>query len=78
MSGVGDFLDWPDADVPFLTRDEERRVAEYPLPGDKARTNESWGGRALYYPRKSLENPGRWFADHAERLAALERAEGLR
>lgn len=77
MSGVGDFLDWPDAGVPFFDHEEEKRVARFPLPGERTRTDESWGGRATYYPRKPREDPRRWFNDHAARLAALERAEGM-
>jgi len=73
-------LDLPEQDVPFFTREEERRIMEFEIPGEPRwrDSNQQWGARATYYPRRPRENPARWFREHAMKLAALERAEGLR
>lgn len=73
-------LELPDQDVPFFTREEERRIMEFKIPGEQrgCESDQRWGTRATYYPRRPRENPARWFREHTMKLAALERDAGLR
>ena len=72
---LADMQNLPEAGVAGLSHEEERRIMAFPIPGELPR---KYGGGATYYPRRPIENPGRWFADHRERLRNLEMAEGIR
>jgi hypothetical protein len=74
-SALAAFDGWPEVDVLWFTRDEERRIMAFPLPGEDRR---KYTSAATYYPRRPVESPARWFADHAARLRGLELAEGMR
>lgn len=78
MSALAAFQDWPDQNVGWFNKDQERVIADFKIPGDGKLGSGGWGSRATYYPRKPIENPNAWFANHAAKLASLERAEGLR
>jgi hypothetical protein len=66
----------PAVDVPFFSRGEEQRIHRFRIPGERG--SRDFGDTAIYYPRRPVESPARWFADHAARLRGLELAEGIR
>ena len=75
MSALALAQDWPDAGVAFFSKKEEVRIMTHPIPGENKR---SWGSSASYYPRRPIENPGQWFANHSAKLSSMLRAEGKR
>jgi hypothetical protein len=76
MCALAEALKLPDANVRWFSKDEERRILAFPIPGEK-KGGRDFGDTAIYYPRRPVESPTRWFADHAARLRSLERAEGM-
>ena len=74
MSVLANAQNRPDAGVAWFSRPEEERIHSFPLPGEK---KGKFGSTAIYYPRRPIENPGRWFAAHAAKLRSLLRAEGM-
>lgn len=74
MVSLAAFQSWPDAGVKSFSQEEETRIMRYPIPGENKRP---YGSSAIYYPRKPIESPSRWFANHTAKLLSLLRAEGM-
>lgn len=77
MSALAGFQDWPDVGVVWFSDAEEKRIMDYPIPGDKKLGSGRWNGRATYYPRRPVVNVGQWRRNHAEKLRSLERVAGV-
>lgn len=71
MSACAGFQDWHDAGVPSFSKEERDRIWRFKVRGYDRRNS------PIYYPRRPIEDPGKWYADHAAKLRGLERAEGL-
>lgn len=75
MSNLADCQLWPEAGVGWFSKAEETRIAELSRTGGMKRR---FGPGALYYPRRPLEDPKKWWSDYWAKLRSLERAEGIR
>jgi len=63
------------AEPPSFTKEEHAHIKRFKTPFEKQLYN---CPDPRYFPRKPVENVGRWYGDHKAKLRSLERAEGIR
>ena len=74
MCVLAELQNWPGAGVPFFSHAEEMKIMNYPFPKEVRR---KFTSGATYYPRRPVEVPATWFANHALKLRSLEQAAGV-